>query len=125
MDDFGRDDRMSRTLSGAPTAISSTLQANAMFEPVEVGKNTSSRLSIRAFVPGGPAIGSGLVASRQELPVEQEERQAAEMIAMQMRQHDAVDPVGIDARAPSMPSKADAPKSTGSVAFAVSSRSRC
>ncbi len=48
-------------------------------------------------MPGGPGDGQRTLASCQELGVEQQERQPAEMIAVQMRQDDAVDPQRIDA----------------------------
>ena len=65
-----------------------TLQGKRHFVPVDFGKNTSSAASSRARVPGGPAIISGRSRRAQELRIEQEKRQAAEMVAMQMREHE-------------------------------------
>ena len=86
------------------------------------GKNTSSAASIRARESGRPGDRQRTLAPRQELRVEQEERQRAEMVAVQMRQDDAVDVA--DDRAPRALSATgeDAPQSTSKVAFAVSSQ---
>ena len=85
------------TSDGTPTAISSTRHSNFHFEPVDFGKNTSSAASRRARVPGGPAISQRLFAPRQKLRVEQQKRQPAEMVAVQMRQDNGVDAVWLDA----------------------------
>ena len=86
--------------SSRPTSISITFHENRHLFAEERGKKTSRAASSRARVPGGPAINERPFAPGEELGIEQEKRKRAEMVAMQMRKHDAVDTVGIEADAP-------------------------
>ena len=66
-----------------------TLQGKRHFVPVDFGKEDFHRRVEPRARAGRPGDQQRPLAPRQELAVEQQERQPAEMVAVQMREHDA------------------------------------
>ena len=80
-----------RISAGRPGSISTISNGKRHLLVSAPGKNTSIAASMRAREAGRPGDGERTFAPRHELRVEQQERQRAEMVAVQVRQDDAVD----------------------------------
>ena len=84
------------TSVGTPTGISNTVERKAPLRLRRRGEEHLERGVDALARAGRPGDGERALAPRQILRVEQEERHAAEMIAVQMAQDDRVDRVRID-----------------------------
>ena len=85
-----------RTSLGTPGAISTTSQGKRQFVPLERGKEHFERRGDAVARTGRAGDEQRTVAPAQELRVEQQKRQAAEMVAVQVAQDDGIDGVRVD-----------------------------
>ena len=111
-----------RISAGLPGSISTISNGKRHLLDSARGKNTLERRVEPRARAGRTGDGERALAPRQELRVEQQERQRAEMVAVQMREDDAVDvavvePVRLERHQRRTPRNRPA-----SVAFAVSSQ---
>ena len=96
MDHLGGDERMAEHVGALPRRDLHHLPGKPPLRPARLREEHFQRGIEPRARAGRPRDQQRPFAAREKLRVEQQERQAAEMIAVQMRQHDAVDPVRIE-----------------------------